>query len=83
MATNVKQRNFFCSQELDNGMFELHVLKAFHFDCTELGLWIAVGLGSVYLWWKGDIMWLDGTSFQYYIEKCDRGGKTFQPALIC
>ena len=31
-AVNVDGRNFFHSQELDNGTFELHVLTAFRFD---------------------------------------------------
>jgi hypothetical protein len=81
---NVNGRNFFCSQELNNGMlFEPLFLMAFHSTGTEPELWIAVDTRVRMV--GGGIMWLRGAVFMqfsllWYIMWQRRQG--FQPILI-
>jgi hypothetical protein len=83
MAVNVDGRNFLCSQEVSNIIYlNCTSSQPSILTDTELQLWIAVG--SRYIWWRGDTMWLHGTglsNFHYSSKKCNRLGKTFQPIL--
>ena len=86
IAINVEGRNFSCSQELDNGTFEPHVFTAFHFDWH----WTRVmdSYGFRFGWHKVDGRYYMTAWNPFYplfstLIKYDRGGKTFQPSIIC
>jgi hypothetical protein len=77
---NVNWKNIFHGQEHNNSMLcELHILTAFHCDWQYTGVmdncWFRVAFSG----WEipCDCIELVLSSFHYFIEKCDRGGKIF------
>jgi len=82
---NVSGRNFFPSEELDNGtLFEPNILTAFHFDwhwievTDNCGLKVMYGGGEIPCGCVELVLY----SFLYAIKKYDRGGKIFSLAPV-